>query len=232
MFAPAKIYKASVVIKLEIPIIKIKKEGRAIMTNKVITISRQFGSGGGEIAKCISQKLNIPYLDREILIESAKLSGISKEHFEKADERRSNSFIFSLVTAHYGGAASPMQFNDIISDDKMFLFTADTIKKLAKEPCVVVGRCADDILQGDNIVRFYIYADIAERIKRIAKLHNLSEKEAANLIKKTDKRRASYYNFYTSRQWGKVENYNMAINSTGMDTDKIADLFINYIENM
>ena len=143
---------------------------------RVITLSRQFGSGGGEIAKKVAEKLNIKYVDKSILAEAASGSGIAKEHFEKADERRTNSFLYSLATAHYGGTAAPIQLSDIITDDKLFIHTADAIKRLAGEPCVIVGRCADDILSDRAIIRVYVYADMKSRVERICKLYDLNEK--------------------------------------------------------
>ncbi len=98
---------------------------------RVITLSRQFGSGGSEIAKHVSEKLGIRYVDKAILAEAASQSGIAKEHFENADEKRTNSFLFSLAAAHYGGSVAPVQLSDIITDDKLFIHTADAVKRLA-----------------------------------------------------------------------------------------------------
>ncbi|MCI8595362.1 MAG: cytidylate kinase-like family protein [Clostridia bacterium] len=191
---------------------------------RVITLSRQFGSGGGEIAKKVAEKLNIKYVDKSILAEAASGSGIAKEHFEKADERRTNSFLYSLATAHYGGTAAPIQLSDIITDDKLFIHTADAIKRLAGEPCVIVGRCADDILSDRAIIRVYVYADMKSRVERICKLYDLNEKAATTLIKKTDKKRANYYNFYTSKTWGDAQNYDLCLNSDALGIDGTADM--------
>ena len=191
---------------------------------RVITLSRQFGSGGGEIAKKVAEKLNIKYVDKSILAEAASGSGIAKEHFEKADERRTNSFLYSLATAHYGGTAAPIQLSDIITDDKLFIHTADAIKRLAGEPCGIVGRCADDILSDRAIIRVYVYADMKSRVERICKLYDLNEKAATTLIKKTDKKRANYYNFYTSKTWGDAQNYDLCLNSDALGIDGTADM--------
>lgn len=189
---------------------------------RVITLSRQFGSGGSEIAKRVAALLNIKYVDKAIIAEAAAQSGIAKEHFEKADERRTNSFLFSLATAHYGGAATPVQLSDIITDDKLFIHTADAIKRLAGEPCIVVGRCADDILSDRPILRVFVYASPESRVARIQKLYDLNEKAATTLIKKTDKKRANYYNFYTSKTWGDAQNYDLCINSDALGIEGTA----------
>ena len=197
---------------------------------RVITISRQFGSGGSDIAKAVSKKLGIRYVDKSIIAEKASESGIAKEHFENADEKRTNSFLFSLAAAHYGGTAMPLQLSDIITDDKLFIYTANAIKKFADEPCVIVGRCADDILSDRPIIRVFIYADWQNRVERIAKLYSLNEKAAGTLIKKADKKRASYYNFYTSKDWGDSQNYDLCINSTCLGVDGTADAIVSFVK--
>lgn len=197
--------------------------------NRVITLSRQFGSGGTEIGKKLADKLNIPFYDKHIIERAAEKSGISKEHFERADERRTNSFLFSLVSAHYGGAAAPVGLDDIITDDKLFIYTAETVKEMAKQPCLIVGRCADDILRDEDILRIFIHAEFSERVKRICELYDLGEKAAAALIKKTDKRRANYYNFYTSRNWGEAANYDICIDSSRLGVDGTVRLLCDFV---
>lgn len=201
------------------------------MKKRVITMSRQFGSGGSEIAHKLSEKLGIPYVDKGIIAEAAAESGIAKEHFEKADEKRTNSFLFSLVSAHYGGTATPLQLNDIITDDKLFIYTSEAIKKLSTEPCIIVGRCADDILVDKDIIRLFIYSDLDVRINRIAKLYQLEDKAAATLIKKTDKKRANYYNFYTAKTWGDASNYDLCINSSKLGIDKTVNILESYVNH-
>lgn len=186
---------------------------------KVITLSRQFGSGGAEIGRKLAEKLGIDFYDRHVIEQAAQKSGISMEHFERADERRTNSFLYSLVNAHYAGAAAPVQLSDIITDDKLFIYTAETVKEMAKKPCVIVGRCADDILRDGDILRVFVYADLGYRIARVCESFDLNEKAAATLIKKTDKKRANYYNFYTSKNWGEAVNYDICINSAKLGSD-------------
>lgn len=201
------------------------------MEQHVITISRQFGSGGSEIGKKLSERLGIRYVDKSILAEAASESGIAKEHFEHADEKRTNSFLFSLVSAHYGGSATPLQLNDIITDDKLFIYTSDAIRKFANDPCIIVGRCADDVLSERDIIRVFIYADQESRVQRISKLYDLNDKAAATLIKKTDKKRANYYNFYTAKTWGEAVNYDICINSSRLGVDKTVDVIQNFVNS-
>ena len=196
---------------------------------KVITLSRQFGSGGSEIANKLSERLKIPYYDKGIIEHAASESGIAKEHFEKADERRTNSFLFSLVSSHYGGSVAPVQLNDIITDDKLFIHTAEAIRKFAAQPCIIVGRCADDILRDFPIIKLYVYADMNFRAARIMKLYDLNEKAAITLIKKTDKKRANYYNFYTSKNWGEADNYDLCLSTSKLGIDKTVDFLEEYV---
>jgi len=141
--------------------------------NKIITIGRQFGSGGCEIGKCLAEKLGIDFYDKNIIEIAAEKSGINKKMFEEADEKH-NSFLYSLSMAHYGGLASPVYLNDVITHDKLFLIQANIIKELAEKPCVIVGRCADDILR-DYCKTFnvFVHADKDFRIDRISKLYEL-----------------------------------------------------------
>ncbi len=199
---------------------------------KVITLSRQFGSGGSEIANKLSERLKIPYYDKGIIEHAASESGIAKEHFEKADERRTNSFLFSLVSSHYGGSVAPVQLNDIITDDKLFIHTAEAIRKFAAQPCIIVGRCADDILRDFPIIKLYVYADMNFRAARIMKLYDLNEKAAITLIKKTDKKRANYYNFYTSKNWGEADNYDLCLSTSKLGIDKTVDFLEEYVRKV
>lgn len=196
---------------------------------RVITLSRQFGSGGSEIAKRVAEILEIEYVDKSILATAAEKSGIAREHFEKADEKRTNSFLFSLAAAHYGGSAASVPIGDIITDDKLFIHTADAIRKFACKPCIIVGRCADDVLSDMPILRVFVYADQSDRVERISRLYELNEKAATTLIKKTDKRRANYYNFYTSKEWGEAKNYDLCINSSCLGIEGTAQTICAFV---
>lgn len=192
--------------------------------NKIITIGRQFGSGGCEIGKCLAEKLGIDYYDKNIIEIAAEKSGINKKMFEEADEKH-NSFLYSLSMAHYGGLASPVYLNDVITHDKLFLIQANIIKELAEKPCVIVGRCADDILR-DYCKTFnvFVHADKDFRIDRISKLYELSKSSAETLIKKTDKSRKNYYDFYAHATWGSASSYHMSISSSVFGLEGCVDI--------
>lgn len=200
------------------------------MSQYVITLSRQFGSGGSEIAKALSKVYNIPYYDKSIMAKAADESGIHKSYFEKADEKRTNSFLYSLVNASYGGNGQALDLDKVITDDKLFLHTAETIRALSSSPCIIVGRCADDILADKKIIKLYIHADFQDRVKRISMLYQINEKAAITLIKRTDKTRENYYNFYTSKSWGDVSNYDLAVNSSHLGVDDTVKVIKNYVD--
>ena len=202
------------------------------MAKHVITLSRELGSGGNLIAQELSKRLDIPYYDKEIITKTSKDFGITEEKLKRNDEKKTNSFLYSLATAQLAGIANPtFQFNDIIVDDRSFMFTSETIKRLAEQPCIIVGRCADFILENRDIIKVFVCAEIEDRIARVAKSFELSEKNALKLIQKTDKRRAAYYNSFTDKTWGKASNYHITINTSALGIDSSVDVLQKFVEN-
>ncbi len=202
------------------------------MNNHVITLSRELGSGGNLVAEELSKRLGIPYYDKDIINKTSQEFGIPQDRLQKSDEKRTNSFLYSLATAQIAGVALPaLSLNDIIIDDRSFLFSSETIKRLADKPCIIVGRCGDYILQDQKIIKIFVCAEIEDRIKRIASSLNLSEKNALKLIQKTDKRRSSYYNTYTDRTWGKASNYHITINTSALGIEGSVDVLQKFIES-
>ena len=197
---------------------------------KIITIGRQFGSGGKQIGEALAEKMNIPFYDKELLKEAAKNSGICEEIFDSFDEKPTNSFLYSLVMDPYSlgfGSSTELPLNH-----KVFLAAFDTIKNLAEKDgsCVFVGRCADYALRDlDNVVNIFLYADMDDRTARIAKKYNISESKAKDMIKKEDKARASYYNYYTSKRWGEMKGYDICINTSKYGIDKTIDLLYDIV---
>lgn len=183
--------------------------------NTVITIGRQFGSAGREIGQHLAQEYGIKCYDKELLAEAAKQSGLCEELFENHDEKPTNSFLYSLVMDTYSLGYNSSAYIDMPINHKVFLAQFDAIKKIAdKGPCVIVGRCADYALADySNVVNIFIHADLQERINRISRIYNLTESKAKDFILKTDKGRASYYNYYTSKKWADTSSYHLSINS-------------------
>ena len=172
-------------------------------TNTIITIGREFGSAGREIGYKVAKEFGIKLYDKEMLARAAKESGICEEIFESHDEKPTSSFLYSLV-----------------------------IKKIADEgPCILVGRCADYALESyKNVVSVFIHADLDARIRRIARIYNLTDAKAKDMILKTDKKRAGYYNYYTNKKWSDSKSYELCLTSSELGIDGTANAIIDYVK--
>ena len=192
----------------------------------IITISRQYGSGGRFIAKKLAKKLGISYYDNELITMAAKESGYSEAIFEKAEQLSTHSFLYSLsmfgsVDGIYG---LPLA-------DKVYIAQSEIIKKCADQgPCVIVGRCSDFVLKDyDNLINFFIYSDEESKVSRAVKYYGLDADKASSELRKKDKKRANYYNYYTSQNWGSFENYHMSINSDAVGIDAAVDILASFV---
>lgn len=203
-------------------------------TNLVITISRQFGSGGHEIGKELARIMNLNFYDKELIALAAQQSGISKELFESADEMPSNSFLYSLsMGSHTLGAGGIPQFGNLLTNDKLFILQSQVIRKLAdNSPCVIVGRCADYILrEHPRCVNIFIHANTTHRQKRIEAAESLDASTALERIKKVDKKRASYYNYYSDVPWGIATSYHLCLDSTRLTALQAAKMIEEYVQH-
>ena len=202
------------------------------MSNLVITIGRQCGSRGKTIGKKVAEALGVKCYDKELLTEAAKHSGLCEELFETHDEKPTNSFLYSLVMDTYSLGYTTSAYMDMPINHKIFLAQFDTIKKIAdKEPCVIVGRCADYALADyPNCVKVFIHADIDYRIHRVAKRHDLTLAKAKDEVTKTDKKRASYYNYYTSKRWGEAAGYDLCLDSSVIGNENVVKMIEQFIE--
>lgn len=201
--------------------------------NTIITIGRQFGSAGREIGEKVAAHFGIPCYDKELLTRAAKESGFCEEMIESHDERPTNSFLYNLVMDTYSFGYNASSFMDMPISHKIFLAQFDTIKKMASEnPCVIVGRCADYALSDyDNCINLFIYGEEKVKIKRIMEKYNLSEAKAKDMIIRKDKQRQSYYNYYSSKKWGRADSYDLCINSSLLGIDGTVKLIIQAIED-
>ncbi|MEY8390635.1 cytidylate kinase-like family protein [Lachnospiraceae bacterium] len=203
------------------------------MEKFVITIGRQFGSGGLDIGRKLSENLNVKCYDKELLAMAAKESGLCQEIFENHDEKPTNSFLYSLVMDTYsvsGYTSAP--FLDMPLNHKVFLAQFETIKKLAdKESCIIVGRCADYALaEHSNCLNVFIHADKEFRINHIMDTFHLSHDKAADMIHKTDKKRASYYNYYSSKKWGDARSYHLTLDSSYLGLEGCCEMILHYMK--
>lgn len=194
----------------------------------VITISRQFGSGGHEVGEKLAKRLELPFYDKELIALAAKKSGFSEEVFSDVDEKATSSLLYSMVMGSYAFDTRVPGINEMPINDKLFIIQSDIIKKAAAEgPCVIVGRCADYILrEHPNCLHVFVHADKAARIKRIVGLGYCDEKKAPDFVTKKDKQRANYYNFYSNNRWDDLQNYDLTIDTSRFSVDLAVDMII------
>ena len=200
-------------------------------TSSIITIGREYGSGGRQIGQEVAKYFGIKCYDKELLEHAANDSGICKELFEHHDEKPTNSFLYSLVMDTYSFGYSSSGFSDMPMNHKIFLAQFDAIKKLAGEgPCVMVGRCADYALaENPNLVSVFVHAPLESRIRRIAAKYDLTDSKAKDSILKTDKKRASYYNYYSNKKWGDAASYQLCIDSSACGIEGSVEAILNFV---
>lgn len=198
-------------------------------TKFIITIGRQFGSGGKQIGEKLAQAFNIDFYDKELIRIASQESGLVRELFEKVDEMTSYSLLSSFHLLQ-GQTASDNYFNTYLSNEKLFAIQSDVIRKLAAEKSsIFIGRCADYILKDyPRCLSVFITADHEDRVKRIVDSQKVTEKKAAEVIDKIDKKRANYYNYYTSKTWGAAASYQLCINSSVLGIEKTTKFIEQY----
>ena len=200
------------------------------MGNRIITIGRQFGSNGRNIGRAVAEKLGVNFYDKELLKLAAEKSGVCEELLQNLDEKPNKSFLYSVVMDPYAFAYSYNNsgYNMNISQ-QAFQATFDTIRSIAdRESCVIVGRCSDYILRDNpDLFSVFIYAPLEIRIKTVMeRFPDLSENKAKDQINKEDKARASYYNYYSSKKWGRMESYHLCLDSSRLSVDDAAEVII------
>jgi cytidylate kinase len=206
------------------------------MAKKIlITIARQYGSGGREIGERVAKELNIPIYDKVLITEAASKGDLNEEVLKTADESSANSLLYTLAmgsntlgTAMHFGYKMPL-------NDKLFILQSEVIRDYAKVGSgVFIGRCADYVLRDEpNVFRLFIYGDLDHRKDRVTKRHpELKSSQIIDAINKTDKRRSTYYNFYTGNKWGKYDNYDMAINSSTLGIEGTVELICQFARRM
>ncbi len=205
------------------------------MGNQIYTIGREFGSGGYTVAKLLAERLGVKLYDKELLTKAAKESGFCEEIFVNNDEKPTSSFLYSLVMDTYsGGGYSSAAFLGMPINQKVFLAQFDTIKKIAEqESCVIVGRCADYALADNpDCMNIFIHAEKADRVRRVSHRENVTENKAKELIQKSDKQRASYYNYYTSKKWGDSTSYDLCLNTSRIEPADCVDVILEFRKHL
>lgn len=199
--------------------------------NKVIiNVGRQIGSGGGEIARILADKFDCRFLDKELLNLAAKESGFSEKFFEQSDEQR--GFLKSLFHIHAPFVGDSNMYRNNFSEENLFLFQSEAIKKAASEcSCVFVGRAADYILRDEpNAISIFITADIESRIDNVSKRMGIDKEAARKFIEDKEDERSKYYNYYTGKKWGHASSYDLCVDSSILGIEQTAEFIANFIK--
>lgn len=200
------------------------------MNNRVITIGRQYGSNGHKIAEKLSERLGIHYYDKELIKIAGEIQNITYEELSKVDEKRSNPWRYPVEDE----VQMEKQFRFEPMNDVLFYTQVEVIRSLAeKEDCIIVGRCANDILRDfNNCRKVFVHAPLEKRIANVMQRASIDEKEAALLIKRMDKQRRYYYNYFTDKKWEDMSQYDLAINSGDLSEDQIVDVLTALYESI
>ena len=197
----------------------------------VITIARQYGSGGKTVGKMLADKLGIPFYNREIITMASEDSGVNAMLF--SDERLKGDFLTRLRAHYHGNTPAPNDSSkSYLKDEALFAYQVKIIRRLADQgPCVMIGRCADYVLDGtENLVRLFVYAEIEERINKVREKGYFPEEDILKNIKRIDRERRDYYRYYTGKSWENLENYDLMINTTKLSYDEMVECVIDYLK--
>ncbi len=201
--------------------------------NPIITVGRQYGSGGREVAKKLAEVMNLSFYDKELLAEASRESGICQEVIENYDEKQEKRSFFSMLGTGFQGRTDSLgMYLEMPLNHRIFLAQFDAIRKIAdKGNCVIVGRCADYVLRDHpNVLNVFIKASLEERIKRIERLYDPDPMKAEDMIRKADKQRATYYNYYATGTWGDANNYHLCLDTGVLGVNGAVELIRRAVE--
>ena len=191
--------------------------------NKVVTISRQYASGGREVAEKLAKEYGVPFYDRALIAKAAKESGFAEAAFDNVEMKATNSLLYSIAMGMNAYGSPDLGYTHLSLDDRIYIAQSDIIRKVADEgPCIIVGRCADYVLrERKDVVNIFIWSSMPFRIKR-----------AEETITRMDKRRANYYNYHAIEKWGVVTNYHLAIQNDFRGVDKTVEVIKQFINSL
>lgn len=200
--------------------------------NTVITIAREYGSGGRTIGEMLAKDLNIHYYDKELMKLASDDSGINEALFARADEKIKSTSLFRIAKSAYSGELIPPESDDFVSNDNLFNYQAKIIRQLAEEEsCVIIGRCSDYILKDyENVLSVFIHAPLDFCLEQAAKKHSMSPKELEKFVEKTNKNRAEYYKYYTKRNWTDAKNYDLCLDSSKLGFERCVEEIKAYMD--
>ena len=199
----------------------------------IITINREYGSGGKIIGQKLSQKLGIPYYDDDIIKLASENSAVGEEFFRMNDEKPGNNILYKIIGGLKTALNKPTIKDDITNPDNLFRFESEVIRELAnEESCILIGRCADFVLESsgfEDFVNLYVYSDLPTKLRRVMEVDGVDTKEALLRVQKINKSRSEYYRYYTGEAWDDMNRYDLTINTTKLELDAASELVIKYL---
>ena len=199
----------------------------------IITINREYGSGGKIIGQKLSQKLGIPYYDDDIIKLASENSAVGEEFFRMNDEKPGNNILYKIIGGLKTALNKPTIKDDITNPDNLFRFESEVIRELAnEESCILIGRCADFVLESsgfEDFVNLYVYSDLPTKLRRVMEVDGVDTKEALLRVQKINKSRSEYYRYYTGESWDDMNRYDLTINTTKLELDAASKLVIKYL---
>ena len=198
----------------------------------IVTICREFCSGGKEVGEKLAAKIGCEFYDKKLISLAAKKSGFTETIFENVDEKPTNSFLYSIAMGTPSTTGLFFLYNDFLTNDKLFAIQSDVIRNIARnKSAVIVGRCSDYILrEEERLVKVYIRADKDFRTKRLLEIKpDVDPKHAESILHKTDKKRGHYYSYYTGREWDNISNYDLVLNTSKIGIDNSVEQILNFI---
>lgn len=200
----------------------------------IITINREYGSGGRIIGQKLSEKLGIPYYDDDIIKMASEHSAVGEQYFRMNDERPGNNLLQRIVGGMRNANNKPSIGDNITSPDNLFKFESEVIRKLAsKESCILIGRCSDFVLSSvgeDDFISLFVYADLSTKVDRVMEVDGVGTKEALRRVQKNNKIRKEYYKYYTGEEWDNMRNYDLPLNTSKISLDDGVNLIMEYLK--
>lgn len=199
----------------------------------VITIEREYGSGGRITGKKLSEQLGIPYYDDDILKMASEQSAVGEQYFRMNDEKAGNNLLAKIVGGMHNSLGAPKINDNITNPDNLFRFQSEVIRQLAEQQsCILIGRCSDFVLKSveyTDFISVFVYCDLSTKVKRVMEVDGVDTKEALNRVQKIDRTRRDYYKYYTGEEWSDMTHYDFPVNTTKITLDQAAELITHYI---
>ena len=209
------------------------KKGGTMEKKLVITINREYGSGGRLIGKALAQRLDIPYYDDEILQMASEHSAVAEEYFRLNDERPGNNLLQRIIGGMRSRIEKPSIGDNITSPDNLFRFESEVIRKLAEnESCILIGRCSDFVLASggfEDFISLFVYADLPTKVNRVVEVDGIDTKAALARVTKMNRLRKEYYRYYSGEGWDDMSRYDLPINTTKLSLDQTVELILKYL---